>query len=156
MLKTTNLTPFQTHFGRKPNTPLSNIRTTPISSNLSYENILIHYLDADTVPVEDYLDDNGWVTGERRDILIEEAMTKAQLDAGRRYNGEKNKAVSSFILHPNLSNPITRLEQPLELKLARKVSKRGFVRSLGHIGTWNESGTYISNNSKKKNPVLLR
>ena len=52
--KTTNVTPFQAHFGRKPNTPLSNISTLPKSSNLSYENILHHYLDADTVPVEDY------------------------------------------------------------------------------------------------------
>ena len=41
-------------------------------------------IDADTVSVEDYLDDNGWVTGDRSDILIEEAMQKAQLDAGRR------------------------------------------------------------------------
>ena len=51
--KTTNVTPFQAHFGRKPKTPLSNISTTPKSSNLSYENILNHYLDADTVPAED-------------------------------------------------------------------------------------------------------
>ena len=34
--------------------------------------------DADTVPVEDYLDDNGWVTCDRSDILAEEAMQKAQ------------------------------------------------------------------------------
>ena len=27
--KTTNVTPFQAHFGRKPNTPLSNISTIP-------------------------------------------------------------------------------------------------------------------------------
>ena len=57
--KTTNVTPFQAHFGRKPNTPLSNISAQPKSSNLSYENILHHYLDADTVPVEDFLDKNG-------------------------------------------------------------------------------------------------
>ena len=47
--KRTNVTPFQAHFGRKPNTPLSNISTTPKSSNLSYENNLHHYLDADTL-----------------------------------------------------------------------------------------------------------
>ena len=49
--KTTNLTTFQAHFRRKPNTPLSKISTIPKSSNLSYENVLHHYLDADTVPV---------------------------------------------------------------------------------------------------------
>ena len=68
--RTTNLTPFQAHFGRKPNTPLSNIGTKQKSSNLSYENILNHYLDADTVTIEDYLNDNGWLSGERSDILI--------------------------------------------------------------------------------------
>ena len=82
--KTTNVTPFQEHFGRKPNTPLSNISTKPKSSNLSYENILHHYLDADTIPVEDYLDDDGLVTGDRSDIIVEEAVQKAQVDAGRR------------------------------------------------------------------------
>ena len=60
--KTTNVTPFQAHFGRKPNTPPINISTIPNSSNLSYENILHHYLDADSVPLEDYLDENGRVT----------------------------------------------------------------------------------------------
>ena len=95
--KTTNVTPLQAHFGRKPNTPLSIISTIPKSSNLSYENILHHYLDAETVPVEDFLDDNGWLTGDRSDILIEEAMQKAQVDAGRRYNAEKHKSLCRFI-----------------------------------------------------------
>ena len=85
--KTTNETPFQEHCGRKINTQLSNISTIPKSSNLSYENILNHYLDADTIPVENHLDDNGWKTGQRKDILIEEAMTKTQVDAGRTYSG---------------------------------------------------------------------
>ena len=122
--KTTNVTPFQAHFGRKPNTPLSNISTSPKSTNLSYENILHHYLDADTVPVEVYLDDNGWVSGDRSDLLIEEAMQKAQVDAGRRYIGAHNKSVSRFIIHPKLNNPIPRSEKSLDLKLARKVAKR--------------------------------
>ena len=121
---TTNVTPFQAHFGRKPNATLSNISTIPKSSNLSYENIPHYYLDADTVPVEDYLDENGWVTGDRSDILIEEAMQKAQVDAGRRYNGDTNKSLSRSIMHPKLNNPIPRSEKSLENKLTRKVSKR--------------------------------
>ena len=122
--KTTNATPFQTNFGRKPNTPQSNISTVPKSSNLSYESILHHYLEAGTVPVEDYLDDNGRVTGDHIDILVEEAMPKTQVDACRRYNGDKNKSISRFIMYPKLNNYITRTERILELKLARKVSKR--------------------------------
>ena len=122
--KTTNVTPFQAHFGRKPNTPLSNISTIPKSSNLSYENILHHYLDADTVPVEGFLDDNGWVTGDRSNILIEVAMQKAQVDAGRRCIGDKNKLVSRFIIHPKLNNPLPRTVKSVDIKLAHKVSKR--------------------------------
>ena len=72
----------------------------------------------------DYHDDNGWVSGDRSDILIEEAIKKAQVDAGRRFNGEHNKSVSRFIIHPKLNNPIPRSEKSLDLKLARKVTKR--------------------------------
>ena len=81
-------------------------------------------IDADTVPVEDYLDENGWVTGDCSDILIEEAMHKAQVDAGRRYNGDHNKSISRFIVHPKLNNPIPRTEQSPDLNLTRKVTKR--------------------------------
>ena len=72
--KITNVTHFQAPYRGKPNKSLSNISTIPKSSNLSYENILPHFLDADTVPVEDYLDGNGCITGDRSDMLIEEAM----------------------------------------------------------------------------------
>ena len=85
--------------------------------------ILNHYLDADTVPVEDYLTNNDWITEETSEGLVEEEMTKSQVDAGRRYNGDKNKSISWFILNPKLSNPRPRTEESLELKLARKVSK---------------------------------
>ena len=57
-------------------------------------------------------------------------MTKAQVDAGRRYNGDKNKSISRYRVryaigvHPKLNNPIPRTEQSLELMLAGKVSKR--------------------------------
>ena len=42
---TTKITPFEAHFDRKPNTPLSNIATSPKSSNLSWENIKLACLD---------------------------------------------------------------------------------------------------------------
>ena len=74
--------------------------------------------------MEDYLDDNGWVTGDRIDIFVEDVKKKAQVDAGRRYNGDRNKSISSYIMLPKLNNPILRTERSLELKLARKVSKR--------------------------------
>ena len=42
---TTKVTPFEAQFGRKPNTPLGNIATSPKSSNLSWENTKIACLD---------------------------------------------------------------------------------------------------------------
>ena len=42
---TTKITPFEARFGRKPNTPLSNIATSPKLSNLSWENIKLACLD---------------------------------------------------------------------------------------------------------------
>ena len=45
--------------------------------------------------------------GVRSDILIDEAMQRAQVDAGRRYNGDHNKSISRFILHPKLKSDPT-------------------------------------------------
>ena len=42
---TTKITPFEAHYGRKPNTLLSNICTTPKISNLSWENTKLSCLD---------------------------------------------------------------------------------------------------------------
>ena len=134
--KTTNVTPFQAHFGRKPNTPLSNISIIPKSSNLSFDNILHHYLDADTVPVKDYLDDNGWVTGDRSDILKEKARQKAHMDAGRRYNGDKNKSVARFIMHPKLKQPDTGVRKIVRHQTSSqsvRTVKEGPPRTLGNV-----------------------
>ena len=57
--KTTKITPFEAHFGRPANTPLKNISTVPSSLNLTSEKIINHYLDADTVPADDFLDEMG-------------------------------------------------------------------------------------------------
>ena len=42
---TTKVTPFEAHFGRRPNTPLTNISTSPKLSNLSWENTRLSCLD---------------------------------------------------------------------------------------------------------------
>ena len=41
--KTAKISPFEAHFGRKPNTPLSVISARPKLSNPSYENIVNYY-----------------------------------------------------------------------------------------------------------------
>ena len=71
--------------------------------NLSNEKILHHYLDGDTVTVEAFLDNNGWVTPDGSDIFIEGAIRKTKIDAGRRYNGDQKKSISRFIIHPKLN-----------------------------------------------------
>ena len=106
--KTTKITPFEAHFGRPANTPLRNISTTPSNLYLTYEKIINHYLDADTNPADDFLDDAGWVNPERSDSEIEKTMCRAQQDTGRRYRDSDNKE-SRFIIHPKLTDPIQQI-----------------------------------------------
>ena len=47
--RTTKISSFEAHFGRKPNTPLSVIATKPNLMNLSYKGTINHYLDEETV-----------------------------------------------------------------------------------------------------------
>ena len=42
---TTNTTPFEAHFGRKPNTEKSNITTKTSHNNLTHKNLTIYCLD---------------------------------------------------------------------------------------------------------------
>ena len=65
--KTTKITPFEAHFGRPANTPLKKISTASSSLNLTYEKIINHFLDADTVPADDFIDGFGWITPNRSD-----------------------------------------------------------------------------------------
>ena len=60
--KTTNISPFEALFGRKPITPLSVISTTP---NLTYESIANYYLNKARVVLEEILPDDKWMNGYR-------------------------------------------------------------------------------------------
>ena len=79
--RTTKISPFEAHFGRKPNIPLSLISTKPKLSNLTYENIVNHYLDEDTVMPDEILPDNKWVNGYRSDVEVEVGMSRATHEA---------------------------------------------------------------------------
>ena len=102
--RTTKTSPFEAHFGRKPNTPLSVIATKPNLLNLTYKNIINHYLDEDTVMPEEILPDDKWVNGYRSDIEVEIGMTRASTEARNRErastDGEsrflKTKAIRPF------------------------------------------------------------
>ena len=109
--------------------------------------IINHYLDADTVPVDKYLDDAGWVNPERSDLEIETAMNKAQQDAGLRYRDSDNKE-SRFIIHPKLTNPIPRTEKSLSVKLARKLPNRKRAkRQLAGLYEVLKPGSFVTKSS---------
>ena len=82
--RTTKISPFEAHFGRKPNTPLSVIATKPNLMNLSYKGIINHYLDEESAMPEEILPDDKWISGYRSDIEVEKGMTRATTDANAR------------------------------------------------------------------------
>ena len=145
--KTTKITPFEAHFGRPADTPLKNISNVPSSLNLNYEKIINNYLDADTVPAGDFLDELGGINPDRSDLDIEKNMCRAQQDAGRRYRDSDNKE-SRFIIHPKISNPIPRTEASFNIKLARKLPNK--KRAKGQLAGLYEvlkPGSYVTKSS---------
>ena len=145
--KTTKITPFETHFGRPANTPLRNISTLPSSLNLTYEKIINHYLDADTVPADDFLDKAGWINRSRSDTEIEKNMCQASLDAGYRYRDSHNKE-SRFITHPKLTDPIPGKEKSFSVKLARKLpNKKRAKRQLAGLYEVHKPGSFVTKSS---------
>ena len=145
--KTTKITPFEAHLGRPANTPLRNISTLPSSQNLTYKKIVNHYLDAETVSAEDLLDENGWISANRSDIEIEQKMCQASLDAGQRYRESDNKE-SRFITHPQITDPIPRTEQSLNVKVARKLpQKKRAKRQLAGLYEVLKPGSFVTKSS---------
>ena len=143
--KTTKITPCEAHFGCPASTPLKNISTVPSSINITYEKIINHYLDADTVPAVDFLDELGWINPDRSDLEIEKSMCRAQQDENRRYRDSDNKE-SRFTIHQKISNPIPRTAASLNIKLARKLPiKKRAKRQLA--GLYEVLGSYVTKSS---------
>ena len=89
--KTVNISPFEAHFGRKANTPLSNITTKPDPKNLTYKNILNKYLDLETVRWDQLITDENWNNDERSDIEIEVNKDKLGKEAMKRQKEDPNR-----------------------------------------------------------------
>ena len=117
--RTTKTSPFEAHFGRKPNTPLSVIATKPNLLNLSYKSIINHYLDEDTVMPEEILPDDKWTNGYRSDIEVELGMTRATAEARSREQASTDG--EPRFLKTTAIRPIPLKERAVELNLARKV-----------------------------------
>ena len=116
--KTTRLSPFESHFGRKANTPLSIISTQPKPSDLSFEKILNHYLDEETVTLNELLPEEHWGTS-RSDEEIERNMCKATKDATNRERLATDNE-SRFLRTIQAHRPLPLTEHAVQLNIARK------------------------------------
>ena len=117
--KTINVSPFEAHFGRKANTPISNISTKPDPSSLTYKNILNKYLDLETVRWEEIISEENWDNEERSGTELELNRDKLSKDAAKRKNEDPNKE-SKVIPHREIGLSVPRTEASLEIKLAKK------------------------------------
>ena len=117
--KTTNISPFEAHFGRKANTPLSNITTKPDPKRLTYKNILNKYLDLETVRWDELIADENWNNDGRSDTEIETNKDRLSKDGTKRKNEDPHKE-SRVIPYPDVGQSVSRTEAPLEVKLAKK------------------------------------
>ena len=89
------MSPFESNFGRRANTPRSNINTTHKYSNLSYDKTLNKFLDEETVTPNELLPEEQW-GAYRSDDEIERHLYKATQDAQTR---ERN----ALIMNPGSS-----------------------------------------------------
>ena len=116
--RTTKLSPFESHFGREANTPLSIICPQPKSSDLSYENILNHYLDEKTVTPNELLPEEHWGNS-RSDDEIERNMCKATKDATTCERLATDNE-SRFLRATQAHRPLPLKEHAVRLNIARK------------------------------------
>ena len=119
--KTITTTPFEAHFGRKCNTPISNITTKSDSKNLNYNAIINYYLDEDTIPGRSYLTDEQWAdTALCSDTEIERvicaASTRARTEQEKRNDGEDR-----FIKPDVVYRAIPCSKCSVQVKLAHKI-----------------------------------
>ena len=89
--KTINISPFEVHFGRKANTPLSNISTEPDPSSLTYKQILNKILDLETVRWEELISEENWDLEARSDTDLEQNKDRLSKDAAKRKKADPDK-----------------------------------------------------------------
>ena len=80
--KSTKISPFEAHHGRKPNTALSNATTTAHKSNLDWSNTIHAYLDDNIIGQEDLISDERWDQSDLdSDREVKEAKAKKLKEA---------------------------------------------------------------------------
>ena len=117
--KTINISPFEAHFGRKANTPLSNISTEPDLSTLTYNSILKDNLDMETVRWYELLSEDQWDTEARSDIELEINRGQLSKDAAQRCNADPDEE-QRLISHPGDGLAVPRTEASLTKKISEE------------------------------------
>ena len=108
--KTTKISQFEAHFGRRCNTPISNTTTKSSNKNLSYNKIIKYRLDKDTVPGRLYLTDELWAgTGMCSHVEIEKVICAAKARAHDEQQNRKDEE-SRLVWSEGISRPIPRSE----------------------------------------------
>ena len=149
--KTINISSFEAHFGRKANTPLSNISTKPDPNGLTYKHILNKYLDLETVRWDELISEENWDVEARSDTELEHNRDKLSKDAARRRNADPKKECK-MISHPEVGLPVPRTETSLAVKLAKmkpktkrsKKSLDGLYQFLAPSSSMVKTDTYTS------------
>ena len=118
--KTINTTPFEAHFGRKCNTPISNVTTKSNKKNLNYYAIIKYYLDEDTIPGRSYLSEEQWAdTALCSDTEIERVICAASLRA-RAEQEKRNDGEQRLIKSEGIFRSFPCSERSVQVKLAKK------------------------------------
>ena len=125
--KTTKVTPFEAHFGRKPNTELSNMLTKPSIKNLSYEKLNSKCLDKKLL---------------RQDALTQEEMWRRDGSSEEELDIQYNRETAQI-------TPLTQIDfydsrnQPIITKSPSKITPSGF-----HFSIEDKTTKIIYNNKK--------
>ena len=119
--KQIDITPFEAHFGRKCNTPISNITAKPNNKNLNYNKIIKKYLVEYTKPGRAYLTEEQWAdTALCSDTEIEKVISTAYARA-RKEKQKVKDGEQQLIKSEGVSRPFPFSERTFQVKFARKI-----------------------------------
>ena len=114
--KATNISPFEAHFGRPANTPITNLTSKPNSRNLKWLNVQPVYLDDNIMGADELISDERL---EQEDLNSEEEVRTSKermLTAAKNHTGEIPR---TFRMTPQSTlEPVA--ESSKGLQLARK------------------------------------
>ena len=126
--KTIENTPFEAHFGRRCNTPTSNITTKSSNKNLNFNKIIKCYFDEDTIPGRSYLTDTQWAdTGMCSDFEIERVICAANSQAHEEQE-KKKYGDSRLMFSAGILRPIQRRKRSVQMKIALKIHQHRDIK----------------------------